>query len=283
MLDSAVETEHSHRTGGTLGQIIGVAEQLASSSTAIVNLTALRPSSRLPDHTHTNPYLLLHVLGRYCDEGDDGIYEIGGPAAVFHPAGSAHEMAMGAQGLATVIIEFDPDWLRRIPGSARTFDRARKWLGGPIGGRATGLARAWLHRPTDKRLFPATENFLASLVAREAIAEGPAWTAGVHSALKADEPPALDSLARQVGVSRLWLVRAYRDRYGEGIAETLRRQRVERAICLIEGSNLSLAAVAAEAGFCDQSHMNRAIKLLLGMTPNEVRSRHLGLASSPGS
>ena len=40
---------------------------------------------------------------------------------------------------------------------------------------------------------------------------------------------------------------------------------------LLETGRLGLADVALEAGFCDQSHMNRSFKLLLGCTPAEVR------------
>ena len=63
-------------------------------------------------------------------------------------------------------------------------------------------------------------------------------------------------------------VRAWR---GEGIAETLRRRRVERAALRLRGGDAPLADIAAECGFCDQSHMNRAFRIVLGRTPLEVR------------
>lgn len=265
----------------SLGRIIGVADEIASSSTAIVNLTALGQSRRLSDHSHTNPYLLLHLMGRCRDDCDDGRSEIDGPAAIFYPAGSAHEMEVGARGLATIIIEFDPAWLRRLPVNRKLFDRPRKWLGGRTGRRATALAHAWLRHEAHDRLFVATEAFLTSLPSPEPdSATSPAWLPRMRAAVATDEPPDLDALADRFGVSRPWLTRAYRSRYGEGIGETVRRHRAERAVFLLECSDLPLATVAADTAFCDQSHMNRALKLLLGMTPAEIRARHLGFCAS---
>jgi AraC-like DNA-binding protein len=68
-----------------------------------------------------------------------------------------------------------------------------------------------------------------------------------------------------------WLARAYRAWRGEGIAETVRRRLVERAVLKLRSGGASLADVAAECGFCDQSHMNRAFRSVLGRTPLEVR------------
>jgi AraC family transcriptional regulator len=46
---------------------------------------------------------------------------------------------------------------------------------------------------------------------------------------------------------------------------------VERAALLLRGGRAALAEVAVAAGFCDQSHMNRAFRAVLGRTPLEVR------------
>jgi transcriptional regulator GlxA family with amidase domain len=62
------------------------------------------------------------------------------------------------------------------------------------------------------------------------------------------------------------------------LVETLRRRRVEAAAILLESSGLELAEIAAQAGFCDQSHMNRAFKKFLGRTPAAARAARLGLS-----
>jgi len=89
-------------------------------------------------------------------------------------------------------------------------------------------------------------------------------------------------VVKTLGISRAWLARAYRWRRGDGLGAALRRRRVERAMLLLEQSRLPLASVAAEVGFCDQSHMNRAFQVVLGRTPATLRSQPLGLAEAAG-
>ena len=55
------------------------------------------------------------------------------------------------------------------------------------------------------------------------------------------------------------------------MGETVRRRRVERATVQLRASTAPLADIAAECGFCDQSHMNRAFRAVLGRTPLDVR------------
>jgi transcriptional regulator GlxA family with amidase domain len=53
--------------------------------------------------------------------------------------------------------------------------------------------------------------------------------------------------------------------------ETAARFRVERAARSLRETNHACAYIAHEAGFCDQSHMNRTFRRSLGRTPSEVR------------
>jgi hypothetical protein len=149
---------------GKLGRIHDVAEELACGVEAIASLTVLGAERRVPAHVHANPYLSLHVLGGYRESDDVGEAFIGGPAAMFYPAGSAHEMAIGPQGLVTVIIEFDSDRLRETVGAASELKHSRRWIGGEVGRRASRLARTWLSGAPDDLRFAMTEAFLRSAV-----------------------------------------------------------------------------------------------------------------------
>lgn len=264
---------------GKLGKIHDVAEELARSAGAIASLTILGAERRVPAHDHANPYLSLHVLGGYRESDDAGEAFIGGPAAMFFPAGSAHEMAIGPQGLVTVIIEFDSDRLRKTVGGAAELKRSRRWIGGEVGCRASQLARAWLSCAPDDRRFAMTEAFLRSAMGAGPRRPAPPWLEELDALIRVQGATTLsDNLARQSGVSRHWLTRAYRQWRGEGLGEAVRRRRVAAAAMLLESSDMGLAAVAAEAGFCDQSHMNRAFKRLVGRTPAAVRAARLGLS-----
>jgi transcriptional regulator GlxA family with amidase domain len=54
--------------------------------------------------------------------------------------------------------------------------------------------------------------------------------------------------------------------------ETAARFRVERAARALRETDHACAYIAHEAGFCDQSHMNRTFRRLLGRAPSEVRA-----------
>ncbi|HLZ83882.1 MAG TPA: AraC family transcriptional regulator [Caulobacteraceae bacterium] len=264
---------------GKLGKIHDVAEELARSEGAIASLTVLAAERRVPAHVHANPYLSLHVLGGHRESDDAGEALIGGPAAMFYPAGSEHEMSVGAQGLVTVIIEFDSDRLRETVGAAAELEVSRRWVGGDIGRRASRLARAWLSGAPDDLRFAMTETFLRSAVGAAPDRQAPPWLEDIETLICAvGDGVRPDSLAKRCGVSRPWLARAYRRWRGEGLGEALRRRRVAAAAVLLDSSDMPLAQVAAEAGFCDQSHMNRVFRRLVGRTPAAVRTARLGLA-----
>ena len=256
------------------GGIHGAAEELARSATAIASLTVLGAGRRIDEHVHDNPYLSLHVLGSYQERGDAGDMTIDGPAAAFHPAGSAHADAIGVRGLATVVIEFEPSWLRRAV-AGMGLERSRYWIGGRLGRQASRLARAWLGPASPERRFAATQAFLTAAANDASHEQGPAWIAAA-SRIACDDPEIRTAdLARDLGVSAEWVARAYRQSQGEGLREGRRRRRVEAALWLLGESDLPLAQVACEAGFCDQSHMNRAFNLTLGRTPAAVRAEGL--------
>jgi transcriptional regulator GlxA family with amidase domain len=78
-----------------------------------------------------------------------------------------------------------------------------------------------------------------------------------------------------------WLGSAYRQSTGEGLRETAARLRVERATHLLRETDEALGSIAAAAGFCDQSHMNRSFRRILGRSPVTVREerRHFRQAA----
>ncbi|MGH8327745.1 MAG: helix-turn-helix domain-containing protein [Steroidobacteraceae bacterium] len=84
-------------------------------------------------------------------------------------------------------------------------------------------------------------------------------------------------LANEVGRHPSWLGAAYRLTQGERIQETAGRIRVARAARLLRETDESLAGVASDAGFCDQSHMNRTFRRVLGRTPSAVRRERCDL------
>jgi len=81
----------------------------------------------------------------------------------------------------------------------------------------------------------------------------------------------LDALARQIGFSPYHFARLFRQTTGQSPHQFVLRQRIERAQRLLAEGSMPLAHVAVESGFADQSHLTRAFKRQLGLTPRAYR------------
>lgn len=83
--------------------------------------------------------------------------------------------------------------------------------------------------------------------------------------------PSLAELATIVGLSQYQFLRRFQSTYGLTPHAWLMQLRVERARSLIR-AGYTLSSAALNAGFVDQSHMNRAFVRRLGFTPGQYRS-----------
>jgi AraC family transcriptional regulator len=83
----------------------------------------------------------------------------------------------------------------------------------------------------------------------------------------------IDRLATLAGMSRRAFTSAFRAATGLPVHQFILRRRVDRAVELLEGSDLPLAEIAALSGFTHQAHMNRVVTRLKGLSPGRLRSR----------
>ena len=236
------------------------------------------PGQRIGEHRHDWPFLMIPIVGEYVERHDGDEASVAGASAVLHPAGLCHENCIGDHGMEAISIEFDADWIgESLP---QLFERQpRLWAGGAVGGAARKLSRAWCdHSKSEDDVRRLTTTFLTHALQQKN--EPPArseWHNDLSALLQAGATPETAELASRLKLHPAWLARRYRECAGEGLHETIRRRRVERAIVLLRATAMTLAEVAAVVGFCDQSHMVRVFKSILGRTPTEVRTEQTAL------
>jgi AraC family transcriptional regulator len=232
---------------------------------------------RIPEHRHDWPLLTIPALGGYEEQCDDRSMAVHGPAVVLHPPGRCHANYIHALGMETFSIEFDPAWIG-IAARSR-MDRSFYWLGGEVPLAARALLRLWVDPATsDEQVRQGTAEFVAYAIgARES--RIPAWLGQVQAQLHSSEAEATSTLASVLGLHPRWLAHAYRSAVGEGLHETVRRRRLERAAYLLRATDYSIAAIAADTGFCDQSHLNRVMRSVTGRTPVQMRAERQALAT----
>ncbi|MEQ1489134.1 MAG: AraC family transcriptional regulator [Terricaulis sp.] len=238
------------------------------------------PHQRIDAHEHDRPTLAIYRLGDFEERTEEGAeVAFDGPSFVFQPAGAEHEDIIGGGGLETLTMMFDPAWLSAEARAA--LPRVTHWqAGGAVVLAARRLAEDWENLAlSEAEIGARTSRFLVGAFAAESShVSAPSWGARVMADLS-NENASTDELAQRLALHPAWLARAYRAWRGEGLGETVRRKRVERAAIALRASADALADVAVASGFCDQSHMNRAFGAVLGRTPLEVRRESVLLAS----
>jgi len=87
----------------------------------------------------------------------------------------------------------------------------------------------------------------------------------------AHQPLRVRDVLEHVAVGRRTLERRCRAALGWGLAEEIRRTHIQRACRLLSGTELSMQAVATQAGFLGYRHLALVFRKQLGMTPTAYR------------
>lgn len=80
----------------------------------------------------------------------------------------------------------------------------------------------------------------------------------------------LIELAALAQMSPYHFLRLFKQSMGVTPHQYILQRRIEKAKCLLQRGELSIAEVAASVGFCDQSHFTRYFKRIVGVTPKQI-------------
>lgn len=244
---------------------------------ALVSRTIDRSHSRVPEHAHDWPMLSLFVLGAYFNRTEVGERYVCGPSAVLYGAGARHANTVSTDGFEQIEIEFDPAWLQF---SGLPLAPVVHLLGGRIGAATRAMIHACGEAMDEERFATALRRFL-TIAVTQSPGSCPVWVDQVTRRLRQNAAVRVHDLAREVDRHPSWLGAAYRQAVGEGILETATRLRVEHAVRLLRETDLTYCEIANDAGFFDQSHMNRSFRRVLDRLPSTVRDEKAGFRDFP--
>jgi AraC family transcriptional regulator len=244
-------------------------------------------SRRVPRHEHELAYVTVVLNGDYL-EGDRGkLDELRPFTAVFNPVGTAHSTVIGPSGASFFTLEFRDQTLAplglRLP-TATTFDRgagAMLWPGlrlySAFKTQTADSLRDSLScsLTTDSLTLEACILEIAGAIAGFDAPEksAPRWFHRVKERLHADfrEHLRIRDLARDAGVHPVHLARVFRKIENRTPGDYQQRLQVRAACELLRDPEWPLAAIAAECGFADQSHLTRTFRRMTGTTPARFR------------
>lgn len=85
------------------------------------------------------------------------------------------------------------------------------------------------------------------------------------------EDLAIATLAAQIPMSQFHFARAFKTATGESPHRYIMQRRIERAKILLSVARLTVAEVAYQVGFSNQSHFTAQFRKAIGMTPKQFR------------
>jgi AraC family transcriptional regulator len=225
------------------------------------------PDARLSWHHHPRSCVAVVITGavrkrfpRVEEDADHGF-------VIEMPAEERHEDLFGRDGARIVVVESEGR-----PGALRCF---RDWKATVL---AHSVSRELAHPDAYTQL--SLEGLALELTAtvargRDAVHREPRLeVVRMMLADRLSQPPSLSEIACEVNLHPSHLARTFRAHFGESIGEYGRGIRLEWTAERLACSEEGLAAIAARAGFADQSHFTREFKRRYGVTPGRYRLAH---------
>ena len=213
------------------------------------------PGARQAMHRHAEPRLVLFLRGEMREGAFEGAACFASGDFLYRPAFFAHEDVAGVEGVHYTRLEVTPVAARRWRANFGWRPaRGRVDLGAaPAGDDLPGIAL-----PIDYAS--------AGVTAMDAAAQ----------ALAADPSCRIADLAVRADMTPHQFTRAFARRFGVAPAVYRRQARLQRAIAMICEESASLARIAAETGFHDQSHLSKEVRRETGHTPRALRGLAAG-------
>lgn len=91
---------------------------------------------------------------------------------------------------------------------------------------------------------------------------------------KSGDPPALESIARELGLSYSTLRRLFREHTGVSLKQYQTEVRIRRACELLRNSDRSIKAIAGYLGYSSPFHFSAQFRKSTGLAPSEWRTKN---------
>ncbi|MEZ4523140.1 MAG: AraC family transcriptional regulator [Thermomicrobiales bacterium] len=252
-------------------------------SGARVSEIKFHPDQFCPKHWHKHPSLGIVIQGVVVKEFAKATVVIESSGGFAMPAGILHSDHFGP-GSRVVIIEIDPEHpisAQRLEVCGPIFERWHKFDDQRLSRLGQRLVRE-LRRPDDATSM-AVDGLVGEILSVATRCNGftsesdqqdlPDWLieARDYARSELNRRISVPEIAERVGVHPAYLARRFRSEFGVTPAAYARNARLNWASERLIETDLSIAEIAIQAGFSDQSHFTRAFKRFVDLTPAQYR------------
>jgi len=232
----------------------------------------------LPPHAHQRPYICAVLKGSFEENSGGARRRCRASTILFRSAGETHSDRFGPAGATCLNVELAEGFVDRLNPCANLLAQPMQLEGGAAWLLALRLGREY--RSPDAVTPLAIECLVQEMLLgvwrqKDARAESSPWLRQARELLhdRFRERLALSEIAATVGVHPVHLARQFRRCFGFSVGEYQRRLRIEFVCRQVVAGRGSLATLAVESGFADQSHLTRSFQKLLGITPGVFARR----------
>jgi len=224
-------------------------------------------------HTHEAAFVTVMLDGEYRETAALRSFRFDRFTALYHPPAIEHQDFIGAPGVRLLLFEFRPDLLDGVDYKRPEFRSLRDLSGSRAAWDLLMLYRtAADSEPLDfesralqliGKIAPLARSMPSDLPSAQRAREY------LHANFRGRITMA--DLARVASVHPVYLGQMFHRHFGETVSDCVKRLRVRAAAEQLTRSDLPLAEIALEHGFCDQSHFHRVFRRFAGVTPAVFR------------
>jgi AraC family transcriptional regulator len=232
---------------------------------------------RVDWHYHENAYFTLLLEGRMIEGNKKEVYQCPQGTLLFHNWQDAHYNIKPEGFTRGFHIEIDQSWCTAQEVNLNELQGSRNLSHPHIKIEAYNIFKESKINDGNSQL--AIQALLINILSKINNAEEkhhstfPRWVSQLREILHdtKTEEWTLTSLAAALDIHPVHLSRGFPKYFGVNLGDYIRSIKVQRALSMLAGSQLSLTDIAYDCGFADQSHFIRCFKAVNHLKPAQFR------------